>query len=452
VKKKQIYIESLLKKKTGESAGHRQKVERVAGQVKTFLATGNRISIQKASLSHMVNSLGKRKNEAAKINIRDFVNILSIDPERRICIAESGVTFSKLVRETLKYNLVPKCVPEIKSITLGGTVSGCSVESMSFKHGGFYDSCLEFEIVTGRGDILTCSRGEDTFEMLHASFGTLGIITTIAFELVPAKPYVRLDFHKYDSMAGFQDAMVDHFTGQDIDFMDGIVHSPAQFVLCTGNFVDNAPYTGTSYWTPYYKSTLKRRQDYLRTYDYFFRYDRDGFWVSGKYGMENKLLRLLLGPFVLGFDNMLNLAEILFFLTNRTGKPYVIVDVLIPFTKSRDFYEWYEKEFNYFPLWVVPYRHDPYYKWVNPGFFRGLTDNLFIDFAIYAFKQPRDGRNYYRLLEEKVKELQGVKILISHNFYREEEFWEIHNKALYDKVKAQIDPHNLFRNLYTKLC
>lgn len=380
----------------------------------------------------------------------DFVNILSIDTERKICIAEAGVTFSKLVRETLKYNLVPKCVPEMKTITIGGAVSGCSAESMSFKYGGFYDSCVEFETVTGTGEILTCCRGEDTFEMLHASFGTLGIITAIAFELVPAKPYVCLDFHKYDSFTLFQGAVVDHFTRQDIEFMDGIAHSSGQFVLCAGNFVDYAPYTGTSYWTPYYKNTITRTQDYFRTYDYFFRYDRDCFWLSRKYGMENKLLRLLFGSFLLGSDNMLNLAEILFSLTNRTGKPYVIVDVFIPFSNSRAFYEWYEKEFNYFPLWVVPYRHDPYYKWVNPGFFRGLTENLFIDFAIYAFKQPKGGRNYYRLLEEKVKELQGVKILISHNYYREEEFWEIYNKNLYDKVKAQTDPSNLFRDLYSK--
>ena len=398
----------------------------------------------------MVISIGKKKKGLGQINMRDFVNILSVDTENRICIAESGVMFSHLVRETLKYNLVPKCVPEMKSITIGGTVSGCSVESMSFKHGGFFDSCLEFETITGTGDILTCCRGEETFEMLHASFGTLGIITAIAFELVPAKPYVRVNFNKYDSFTLFQSAVVDHVNRQDIDFMDGIVHSPGQFVLCTGNFVDNAPNSGASYWTPYYQSTIKRQQDYFRTDDYFFRYDHDGFWVSRRFGMENKLLRLLLGPFLLGFDNMLNIAEILFSLTNRTGKPYVFADVFIPFSNSLEFYKWYEKEFNYFPLWVVPYRHDPYYKWVSPDFFSGLTDNLFIDFAVYAFKQPKNGRNYYRLLEEKVKELQGVKILISHNYYREDEFWEIHNKSLYDKVKSQTDPHNLFQDLYTK--
>ena len=80
-----------------------------------------------------------------------------------------------------------------------------------------------------------------------------------------------------------------------------------------------------------------------------------------------------------------------------------------------------------------------------------MPDRLFLDFAIYGLQQP-EGRNYHRIMEEKLLELGGLKTLISSNYYSEEEFWTIWNKQNYDHVKAITDPDNIFRDLYTKTC
>ena len=63
-----------------------------------------------------------------------------------------------------------------------------------------------------------------------------------------------------------------------------------------------------------------------------------------------------------------------------------------------------------------------------------------------------DGRNYYRMMEEKLMSIGGIKTLISNNYYSEKEFWGIWNKKNYDEGKRQTDPNNIFRNLYTKTC
>lgn len=60
--------------------------------------------------------------------------------------------------------------------------------------------------------------------------------------------------------------------------------------------------------------------------------------------------------------------------------------------------------------------------------------------------------NRHRLVEQKLAELGGVKTLISHNYYTEDEFWSIWNRASYEQVKARVDPRNLFRDLYTRTC
>jgi len=103
------------------------------------------VRLRKKTVSHQVPKA--RKRTAQKIDVGDLNEIIAIDPKRRICIAESGVTFFDLVEATLKHGLAPIIVPEFKTVTIGGAVAGGSIESMSFKHGGFHDTCLEYEVI-----------------------------------------------------------------------------------------------------------------------------------------------------------------------------------------------------------------------------------------------------------------------------------------------------------------
>ena len=90
-----------------------------------------------------------------------MTEILDIDVLRRTCVAEPGVTFVDLAEATLEHGLLPLIVPELKTITIGGAVSGCSIESMSFEHGGFHDTCLEYEVITATGDVRVCTSDND---------------------------------------------------------------------------------------------------------------------------------------------------------------------------------------------------------------------------------------------------------------------------------------------------
>lgn len=147
-----------------------KKSEMIASKLKN--RNGNRYSLKKKTVSHTNPGALDGKSGTIKIDVGDLTEIHSVDTRAMQCKAESGVTFSRLVRETLKYGLIPKCVSELKNITIGGAVSGFSVESMSFRYGGFHNSCKEYEIVTGTGEVLYCSREAepDVFEMIHYSF------------------------------------------------------------------------------------------------------------------------------------------------------------------------------------------------------------------------------------------------------------------------------------------
>jgi FAD/FMN-containing dehydrogenase len=427
---------------------HAAKVERIARQLRERTSTAP-VSLRKKAVAHQVPKARDMRHKDDKIDISDLNAIISIDPEKRVCVAEAGVTYVDLVAATLRHGLAPIVVPELKTITIGGAVSGCSIESMSYKYGGFHDTCLEYEVVTSAGEVLTCTPENENglcFQMIHGSFGTLGILTKLAFRLIPAKPFVKMTYEKYESLADYKAAISRRFRAQDVDFMDGIIHSPREYVLSLGRFVDEAPYTNRYDWMKiYYRSTSERKEDYLYTPDYFFRYDR---------GVTNVRPRSALGRFFFGklggSSHVLRLAEKMPWLLSHEH-PTMTLDTFIPFSKTDEFLRWYEQEFNFYPVWCVPYRRVRDYEWISDDYWKRVEDDLFLDLAIYGFKPPRD-RNYHALMEQKLLEIDGLKTLIAHNYYSEADFWKTWNRENYRKVKERTDPKNLFRDLYTKTC
>ncbi|HET9990775.1 MAG TPA: hypothetical protein VFQ65_19730 [Kofleriaceae bacterium] len=109
----------------------------------------------------------------------------------------------------------------------------------------------------------------------------------------------------------------------------------------------------------YYLSTRDRDEDYLRTADYLFRYDR---------GVTNVRPKSLLGRLVLGkwmtSTRWLELAEKVPWLL-RDRHPTVTVDVFVPASRVPEFLTWYEREIGSYPLWCVPYRRVRDYPWLT---------------------------------------------------------------------------------------
>jgi FAD/FMN-containing dehydrogenase len=283
------------------TARHAAKVARIAAEL-TACRGDRPVSLKKRAVAHQVPKARDQRRHDQRVDVTDLDEILSIDPERRIAVAESGVTFVDLVAATLKHGLVPIVVPELKTITIGGAVAGCSIESTSFVNGGFHDTCLEYEVITATGEVLTCRPDNEhalVFQMQHGAFGTLGILSKLTFRLMPAKPYVHVSYEKYRTLADYMAAIWRHFQARDVDFMDGIIHSPDLYVLSLGCFVAYAPYTSRYDWLRiYYQSTRTRCEDYLRTEHYLFRYDR---------GVTNVRPKSLLGRVL--FGNLLSSTQ-----------------------------------------------------------------------------------------------------------------------------------------------
>ena len=435
---------------------HDKKVEQIARQLEQRAISGRPIAFSKRSVRHLVPNPEDPRFSKPKVDLKVLNEILKIDTEKKTCTAESGVTFSDLVQATLPQGLIPLIVPELKTITIGGAVSGCSVESMSFKYGGFHDTCLEYEVLTSTGRRVICSNTQDSeiFHMIHGSYGTLGVLTMLKFRLIECKPFVRMRYARFNTFQDFCKNLRHHCKQKDYDFIDGIIHSKEQYVLCLGTMVDEAPYLSSYDWLKiYYLSTLEKEEDYLTVYDYFFRYDTECHWLTKTIPiLLAKPVRFLFGKFFLGSTNLIRSANRLRRLMRLKRRPDVVADVFIPAYNFEAFYRWYEQEFVFYPLWIVPYRFSRIYPWISEQQKKRMgEENLIIDCAVYGKKNNRPDIDYSELLEKKAYELNGLKTLTSRNHYDRETFWRIYNKESYNRVKAEMDPINLFENLYDKV-
>ena len=424
---------------------HDGKIARISRELRAH-DSSRPLVIRKKAVPHLVPKRDDLRHKDDKIDVGDLDEILEIDPIAQTCTAEAGVTFEKLVATTLTYGLIPAIVPELATITVGGAVTGCSLESMSFRYGGFHDTCLCYEVIGSDGATLVCTPDNENrfvFQMMHGSFGTLGVLATVTMKLVPAKRYVRMTYESYRTLAEYQEAIWHYFSRGGVDFMDGIIHAPNEWVLSLGRFVDEAPYTNRYDWTKvYYASTKKRREDFIETSQYLFRYDRGVTNVHPKSAVG----RLLFGKW-LHSDRVLRLGDKLH--RALPDKPNVTVDLFLPFSKLGEFFAWYRERIDFYPLWCVPYRRVRDYEWIADGFFDGIDDELFVDIAIYGLQQPQ-GRNLYAELEEELLRVHGIKTLISYNYYDEETFWRTWNKRNWQQAKRIVDPRGVFRDLYSK--
>ena len=66
-------------------------------------------------------------------------------------------TYEHLVDATLPHGLIPLSCPQLRTITLGGAVTGLGIESTSFRNGLPHESVLEMDVFTGAGEVVTAT-------------------------------------------------------------------------------------------------------------------------------------------------------------------------------------------------------------------------------------------------------------------------------------------------------
>ena len=118
------------------------------------------------------NLFRERKRPAGpRLDVRDFCNVLAVDTVAQTVEVEGMTPYEALTDACLAAGTMPLVVPQLKSITIGGAVSGVGIESSSFRYGLPHESALSLEILLGSGEVVTATPDNEHKDLF---FGCLG--------------------------------------------------------------------------------------------------------------------------------------------------------------------------------------------------------------------------------------------------------------------------------------
>jgi FAD/FMN-containing dehydrogenase len=406
------------------------------------------------------------------LDVSGLDGVIGIDAAGHTADVQGMCTYEHLVEETLRHGLIPYVVPQLKTITLGGAVTGLGIESTSFRSGLPHESVLEMDVFTGSGEVVTArpdNEHADLFRTFPNSYGSLGYATRLRIRLEPVPAYVVLRhvrFHEADKLSAAIEEIVEsrEWDGVRVDGMDGVAFEPGEYYLTLATWTDErtqipsdavpSDYGGQQI---FYRSIQQRETDLLTVHDYLWRWDTDWFWCSGAFGAQNPRIRRFwprrwrrsdVYMRLLGLDRRFGIADRL---DRRAGRPQrerVIQDVEVPVERVGEFLDWFDAEVGMRPVWLCPlvaredwptYPLEPGRTYVNAGFWG--TVHVGPD----APSAPRN-----RAIEAKVHDLDGHKSLYSDSFYDKDAFDRLYDGANLAAVKHRYDPDDRFISLYEK--
>src|SRR5689334_8128415 len=430
---------------------HREGVERLLASYRAIPADATvRLAKKTSNLFR-----ARARTDAPGLDVSGLGGVLSVDPVARTADVQGMCTYADLVDATLAHGLSPLVVPQLKTITLGGAVTGLGIESTSFRSGLPHESVLEMDILTGAGEMVTARPEGEHADLFHGfpnSYGTLGYATRLRIALEPVEPFVALRhvrFHDLETLVEVMGRICDtgEHDGQRVDYLDGVVFSATESYLTLGTKTAQpgpvSDYTGQDI---YYRSiphdSPLPKVDRLTTHDYLWRWDTDWFWCSRAFGDQNPRVRRLWprryrrSSFywkLIALDHRFDVADRLEARKGLPPRERVVQDIEVPLGRTAEFVHWFLREIPIEPIWLCPVRSQgqwPLYPlkpgetYVNVGFWSSVPKTP---------GEPDGAAN--RLIEEQVTALDGHKSLYSDAFYDQDQFWRLYGGDTYAELK-----------------
>nr|CAB3449362.1 unnamed protein product [Digitaria exilis] len=134
-----------------------------------------------------------------------------------------------VVRATLEHGLAPRVCTDYLHLTVGGTLSNAGIGGQAFRHGPQIASVHELDVITGMGEMVTCSvtKNSELFFAALGGLGQFGVITRARIGLGPAPKRVRWVRLAYSSVVSFtkdQEMLIlDRASDFGFDYIEGQV-------------------------------------------------------------------------------------------------------------------------------------------------------------------------------------------------------------------------------------
>jgi len=451
---------------------HEQKVKKLQKQILEWNRNGRKNKLCTAkSLGFTIRSLNKKSY--TQINVNELDDIIEIDTTKKVLKVEPGLCMGTLTWKLLKDGWTIPMIPEFEVLTIGGLVAGTGIESTSHKYGLFYDICLEYEVVTPDGSVVTCSKDQnpDLFYAIPWSHGTLGFLTSVTIPIQRFKKFVKVDYFPTTSI---EDASVLlKASNKNIDFIEGLAFGKNKFVVMHGYFEDNPGEGKVHSLDPWYercwdkhvefhcfesssgKPNSQVMSEYIPVRQYYHRHTKGYFWALDHL-LGNKVLNTLwfryLFGWILPFNFALTKALMPASLGSTIFKLHILQDYMIPMDNLKDLVELSHDLLDIYPLWLCPV------KFFNkPGMTHSNSKikadfELFIDVGIYGTTRKAINEvKALKMLEKFALENKGIQFLYGDVYLTRDEFSKMFDMSLYNKVREKLGCTDAFPEIFEKV-
>ena len=395
------------------------------------------------------------------INLHD---ILTIDTASRTCRVEPLVTMGQISASLIPLGYTLPVLPELDDLTVGGLVMGVGIETSSHIHGLFQQSCVSYDVVLADGSLVHCnaSENEELFHTLPWSYGTVGFLVAVDIQIIPAKPFVKLNYFPFNTKESFVNKFKIESEKKENDFVEGILLTETEGVVMTGNFSE-APNSEKlinrigKFWKPWFFTHVNTflnsgiGTEYIPLRDYYHRHTRSFFWEMQDiipFG-NNPIFRYTCGWMVPPKISLLKLTQ-----TNTTKRLYeqkhVTQDILLPMETLMETLTLFNTEFNVYPLWICPFQLPSKPGLVHP---RGNRTVMYVDVGAYGVPKITDfdANKALRSVEKFAREVNGFQMLYAATSMTREEFREMFDHELYDKKRKELGCETAFPEIYDKV-
>jgi FAD/FMN-containing dehydrogenase len=139
------------------------------------------------------------------IDVKSLSTIHGIDGNAAVADVDAGVRWSDLFDAAEAFGLAPAVMTDYLHLSIGGTLSVGGIGGHIQKHGTQADNVLELQVVTGAGELVTCSpfQHRRLFMAVLAGCGQVALIVRAKIRLLPAQSNALVLNLFYDDLATY---------------------------------------------------------------------------------------------------------------------------------------------------------------------------------------------------------------------------------------------------------
>ena len=153
----------------------------------------------------------------------DMTTLTGIDEVQDETVwVRAGTSWQEVVRATVAVGQVPRVLTNNLNVTVGGTLSMAGLGVASHRYGTQADNVVALDVVTGSGELVTCSAEEnrELFDAVRCGLGQFGVIVRACLKLRSFVPNTRTFYLLYDDIDLLLKDQARILEEQRIDFIE----------------------------------------------------------------------------------------------------------------------------------------------------------------------------------------------------------------------------------------